>query len=486
MLTPVLQSAARLLKTLLRGGWRFTLTRHNAPPVFITVQQRWPIVLTLILVILEIVRPARLWIVLLAGILAVIILTAWSAIQTARGIRLDRRLLHTWVQVGDLLEEHLILTNGSLFPILAAEVEDQSDVPGYASPAVRAIPAHGSTRWRQTGRSSRRGLFHLGPTGLRFTDLMGFVEIETHDPTQREVLVMPPVLPSIEVRLTPGIGAGSAAARQRSLAETAASSSVRDYHPGDPVRRIHWRRSAQHQRLLIKEFDREMGGDVWLLLDLDAAVHSGTGDDSTIEDGVVWAASWAWHLIRQGKAVGLFAYGPDRLLIRPGRGSAHLWQVLRGLAPVEAQTVMPVEGLIEEITPYVLRGDSLVVITPSLSARWVEELARPTLRAVPKAAVLISRSAFQQVSISAGEDVEASTSPSGGGRMYSSGRGIGQPDSLAAMHALLSDLNIPVTIADPRTRLDAAPAVQGTGDWDFITTPTGRVIVRGRPAEVKS
>ncbi|MEZ4611518.1 MAG: DUF58 domain-containing protein [Caldilineaceae bacterium] len=44
---------------------------------------------------------------------------------------------------------------------------------------------------------------------------------------------------------------------------------------GDSLRHIHWPSSAHRGELIVKELELEPSGDVWIVLDLDAAVHTG-------------------------------------------------------------------------------------------------------------------------------------------------------------------------------------------------------------------
>ncbi len=426
----------------------------------VRVAERWPFGLLAALAVLMVILPSRVWLVAFIGLALAVGLSFGWAVWSAVGIRMDRRLLHAWVQVGDRLEERFTLINNSSLPILAAEVEDGSDLPGYNASTVRAVSSESQYHWRQHGISHRRGLFRLGPTTIRFSDPAGFFLIESHYPHTREVLVFPPVLRDLAVSAPSGGGQGMAASRQRSLMETAVIGGVRNYQPGDPVRRIHWPLSVRHRMYLVKEFDREMGGDIWIVVDLDASVHVGKGDESTLEYSVVWAASWAWHLLRQGKGVALYTHGPQRIIIPPTEGTEHLWNILRCLATVEVQTHAPLPILLQEVRPYVVQGDSLVVITPSIQPDWPVELTRPGLRAASKAVVLLDAASFVK----------------------------GQPPAgpaLTGIRTQLASLDVPVYLVQWQERLHARPAAPGGGDWEDIVTPWGRVVVRARPAEVK-
>ena len=58
--------------------------------------------------------------------------------------------------------------------------------------------------------------------------------------------------------------------RERTLQTTPLATTVRPYAPGDAFNRIHWRSTARHGEIQVKEFDLEQTADAWIFLDLDA------------------------------------------------------------------------------------------------------------------------------------------------------------------------------------------------------------------------
>lgn len=432
------------------SGWIIYRRQDEHSQVEIRIQRRAPWLVLLLLIALQIAFPARVWVVLLAGLGAALALTCLWVWRTARGVSLERRLLHTSVQVGDLLEESAVLHNHSAFPVPGVEILDQSDVPGYAFSSLRSAPG----QWRQQGHSTRRGLFHLGPTTLRWSDPLGLFTISHVYRDSREVLVYPPILHNLAGESLRGGGVGERLAALRSLQETAALDSLRDYQAGDPIRRIHWPLSARHGRFLVKEFARETGGNVWLLPDLDAAVHGGEDESSSLEDLVILAASWAWYLLRRGRGVGLFLYGPQRICLAPARGTAQLWQILRILAAVELQAERPCAALLDESFSRFQAGDALVVLTPSAQAAWAERLVHAGPPSVARCAVLLETEASGNASL--------------------------------ALSAWLAGHGIASQVTAGRLGVHAAPAAPGSGDWDFILTPFGKAVLRSRPAEAHS
>jgi uncharacterized protein (DUF58 family) len=294
-------------------------------------------------------------------------------------------------------------------------------------------------------------------------------------------MVAPPVMHNLTVAVQTGGGHGVTASRQRNLTEKGIIGGVRDYHPGDPVRRIHWPLSTRHQNLLVKEFDDEKGGDIWLVLDLDSAVHIGQGQASTLEYAIIWAASWAWHLLKQGHGAGLYTSTPERMIIPPASGTAQISRLLRALAPLDAQADVPLSALLHEVRPFLARGHSLVVITPSITGDWPVELAQPDLRAAVKAVVLLDAESFRQDLSETPQEV------AGVKALREPERPVAQPgdERTEWLRAMLAGMGIPVHLVQYQQSLDARPSTPGGGDWDYIVTPWGRVVVRSSPAEVK-
>ena len=120
-------------------------------------------------------------------------------------------------------------------------------------------------------------------------------------------------------------------------------SSVRDYRPGDAFNRIHWPTSARTNRLMVREFELDPTADVWIVLDLNADVHAGSGLESTEEYAVTAAASLARHLLDQGRAVGLVS---QTATLPADRGPRQVERILEVLALVRASSPLTLAALL--------------------------------------------------------------------------------------------------------------------------------------------
>jgi uncharacterized protein (DUF58 family) len=103
---------------------------------------------------------------------------------------------------------------------------------------------------------------------------------------------------------------------------------VRDYRPGDDVRRIHWRATARRGEPAVKELELDLSPYFTLFLDLERAHRAGTGEKSTLEYVVRTAASLLASAARRGDVVQVFGEFSRPLFVPPGRGELHLAHAL--------------------------------------------------------------------------------------------------------------------------------------------------------------
>jgi len=262
----------------------------------------------------------------------------------------------------------------------------------------------------------------------------------------------------LERALPRGAAAGRARTSHRSWQPTVSVGGVRAYVPGDPRHHIHWRTTARRDQLHAVEFDQEMGGDIWLVLDLDRDVQAGRGERSTEEMGVVVAASVAALLLDAGRAVGLVAHGHERRTVMPARGQGHLWGLLAGLAQVRATGAYPLPRVLEEVSRALPVGATALVITPSSDPVWLSGLARLRGRGIGVAAVLLDAASFEQ------EVGEGRLSP-----------------RVERLRELLADARVEAEVIDADTPLSLRPPTGQVRRWEFKVLGTGRAVAVSTP-----
>lgn len=358
------------------------------------LRTRLPLYLLAVLAVMQIIAPDRAWTYLMGGLVALVGLSYLWARDMMAGIQIERASQGMWVVAGDQLTERWSLFNGAALPLLWATVRDQSNIPGYRIDRAVAAASRASYTWETEGVCSHRGVFTLGPWSVSCGDPFGLFEVKIAFPEVRTLLVYPRVMRLPEIDLPHGSVGGASRQTRVSHATTILASHVRPYLPGDSLRLIHWRKSAQQNRFMVKQFDLEPAGDLWILLDLDAAVQAGQGAESTVEYGIVLAASLAARHLAENRAVGLIAFGRETALVQPQPGNAQLWPLLQALAHSEPGEVWPLHQVLDRIGPSIGRGRTLVVITPSLDTAWVGQLLRLKRRDIAAAVMLMDAASF--------------------------------------------------------------------------------------------
>ncbi|HSS75607.1 MAG TPA: DUF58 domain-containing protein [Thermoanaerobaculia bacterium] len=224
------------------------------------------------------------------------------------------------VELGESIESRLVFRNGKPLPALwlfwRDEVEPGLDVEGAAC-GFETLKSDGILRSACILHTTRRGLFRIGPAVIEASDPFGLVRRFWVDPDVRFVTVLPRVVP-----LGQGQPLGHRPVhevpRRRSLFEDPSRFlGLRDYRPGDGLRRIHWRATARSGRLQVKLFEPAVLEGVLLAVEMGKAAWPVTGEagesesDSTLELAVTAAASIADLVLGGGQAVGLLSNGGD-------------------------------------------------------------------------------------------------------------------------------------------------------------------------------
>ena len=319
------------------------------------------------------------------------LLLAWL---NTRGLeaRAERRTLRA--QVGQEAEELIEVRNRGVLPKLWVEVEDPSDLPGHRSRRALAIPARGRHGWVVETPLRRRGLYDWGPLRVRGGDPFGIFQSTRDYGRAQQILVYPRVVDLPRFQTPPASLPGEGRFRRRTHYITPNASGTRDYAPGDPLSRIHWRSTAHTGGLMVKTFELDPTSDIWVIVDLEARLHAGEGDESTEEYAVTIAASVAQRYIAANRSVGLIAFGREYRVAEAERGQQQLSRILEALAVASAAGEAPLENLLAQEQRRFGRHTTLVLITPSAEGAWRPMVQSLAQRGVRVAVVLIDAATF--------------------------------------------------------------------------------------------
>jgi uncharacterized protein (DUF58 family) len=409
--------------------------------------------LVILLLVMQLIDPYRGWVALLVGLGGAWIISYLWARSLARGLKLTREMRFGWAQVGDRLQERFTVENRGWAPAVWIEVIDHSTMPDYRVSRVTGVGSQSENRWYSEGYCTRRGLFTLGPTGLRTGDPLGLYTVRLHYPECADLMVTPPVLPLPPIEVAPGGRAEEGRSRPLAPERTVVAAGVRDYQPGDSLRWIHWPTSARRDALYVRLFDNLPAGDWWIILDMNRSVQLGEGRDSTEEHGVILSASLASQGLQAGRQVGLVANGAELAWCPPGNGEIQQQGILRALAVLESGE-RSLGDLLARLPPRFGRMSSLIIITPDVEGSWVDSLVPLLRRGVIPTVLLLDPISF------------------GGTR------------SAAGLLPLLSNVGA-AHIVVTRQLLDRPEARPGRqGRWEWRVSATGRAVPVRRPVDM--
>src|SRR6266581_905765 len=299
------------------------------------------------------------------------------------------------VQVGETFDERLMLDNLSVMPKLWVQIADSSTLPGHRAGYVASMGGRKRATWHARTVCKQRGRFLLGPVTATSGDPFGLFHRRITLTQPKDLLVLPRVLPISDFVLFTGGLPGRGRSSRRALHSTTNASNIRDYTVGDALNRIHWRSTAHHNKLMVKEFDLDPAMDGWIFLDLNENVQAGEGEDSTVEYGVTIAATIATYLLRQDLSLGMIVNGGHREFLTLDRGERQIERVLEMLAVVEPGSGSDLKEGLSLDAFHFGRNTVAIVITPSTSRDWHESLRHLQRRGVQVAVVGLDAASFE-------------------------------------------------------------------------------------------
>ena len=336
--------------------------------------------------------------IILAALLLVIIPVAWAWHRVALWrVTYERVVNEHRVFVGETIQLSTRVNNRKILPLAWITIDDQfpailapngkalapSHIPltGYLSQRA-ALGAFERARWSYQIECNQRGYYALGPARVRSGDMFGLFEREWLSPRVDKLIVYPRVLPMEDWGLPPKDPLGDVKSRVPIFDDATRPRGVRDYHPDDAPKHIHWRATARRGELQVKLYDPTIAYQWILFVNVATFAQTWQGTDPILLERVIaLAASLANFGAEHKYAIGLVANGtwPDsdqRLKILPSRDPNHLRHILEALSAITSFVVTPIETLMRNETSTLPWGATLVMITGIVTDEILAEMLR--------------------------------------------------------------------------------------------------------------
>lgn len=272
---------------------------------------------------------------------------AWAS-WSLRDLQAHHELLDARAFPGDTARLRLVAENGKLLPL--SWVRARSAIPPALTPTgarlswpgldrggylqgLASLAPRGSAAWEFELPCRARGVHEIGPIELTSGDPFGFFARRTVQAEHCELVVYPRLVPLRRLGFALSAGLGSALQRRALEEDPSRTAGVRDYRPGDPLRRIHWKASARQGTLQVRI--REPAAAPALLLALAAESFDFPWTryrEDMFELAASALASVAWRAIDDGWQVGLLASGASEAKLLPAAAPDQAAQIFEALA----------------------------------------------------------------------------------------------------------------------------------------------------------
>jgi len=292
--------------------------------------------------------------------------------------RHDERLF-----LGETARVEVVVRNQGWLPVLWMRVHDS--VPGEISSfrlfrRIVSLKPHERLTLAYDLVGRRRGYYRLGPLVALGGDLLGSTTYEHRYAGQDFVIVYPKIVALRDLGLPSQSPFGILPSRERIFEDPTRIQGVRDYEPGDSLRRMDWKTSARLGSLQVRRYEPAISLETAILLNLNSDDYPTRYRQQATELGIVIAASLAVHLVEKRQAVGLFTNGRDPFQERsegdgvilppperpPRKGREHLMHLLDLLARIETSSgegMVPFLDLLSRKSLGLPWGSTVVIVT---------------------------------------------------------------------------------------------------------------------------
>jgi len=246
--------------------------------------------------------------------LLLVALAHFSCVAWLSGLDCERRVSRNILRQGEVTEVDVTVTNRRGFPIPWIFFEDlyPADFARNGDNTCLTILMPGrSIAMRYSLTCPRRGYHRIGPIMMESGDLFGLQKRFRTGQQQNYISVLPTVAYIDTFNVSSRRPQGPVRIANRIYDDPTRIVGVREYMPGDPLNRIHWKASARTGQLFskVQEPSSVTGGT--LILDLHEDSYVPERRDERMELAITTTASIAYLLQVSGEQVGMLTNARD-------------------------------------------------------------------------------------------------------------------------------------------------------------------------------
>ncbi len=228
---------------------------------------------------------------------------------------------------------------------------------------------------RYTVSCPLRGKVEIGPIEIRYRDPLSLFSQRQIIEDEMELSVLPRIEDLKKTKLRPKDTRqwlGNIQSERMGIGTEFFS--LREYHPGDEMRKINWKATAKYIHPITNEFEGEMSGDAIIIVDGFKGSNIGTVKDNILNASTRAAASLASSILADRNRVGLIVLGDFLYWVYPGFGREQFYKIMDNLSHLKKGGVWELKEtkwLLKRFFP----SNSLVIfISPLINPRVTDTL----------------------------------------------------------------------------------------------------------------
>jgi len=295
------------------------------------------------------------------------------------------RVLPQPFSLGELQSVQLLVAHAGAAR-LPAQVADH--VPADLRPDRRMVTGvfdgEGLLHVEYTVEPPHRGAYRFGPIDLRCWRPGGWLIRQVRIRADEAAAVYPDVLAikRYELMLRRGMRIMAGLRRARPPGATTAFAGLRDYLPGDELRRISWKATARRDSPVVMEVEAERGQQAIIAIDCGRLMTAPAGLLSKLDHAVNAALLLAWVAQSQGDKVGMMTFSDSvRRFVAPQRGPAQVTQLNKVLYDIRPEYTEPdFAEAFSHLALRVSRRSLVIVLTDVLDPEASRDLVGHAIR----------------------------------------------------------------------------------------------------------
>lgn len=348
-----------------------------------------------ILVLIGLLTSQGLLIVVGSLVIIVWLLTKFWNRYAFQEVRHQRTLSQRRAFIGDVIEYTVTLSNEKILPLIWVDIQDRFpmdlDLPGanIRKTSSESDKEHRITTsllpyqrvsWKYSLHCNARGYHRIGPVRLRSGDIFGFTAAESNPSEVDHILVYPRVFDLKELMLIAEHPLGEAKGSQPIYRDPSRFLTLRDYHPSDPMKHIHWNATARRSELQTKVFEPVVSLDVLVTLNATTGEHAWQGTNRRLfERSVTVAASVAKFCSDQGYSFGLVSnsvamYSGKWINVPSSSSDAQIGLVLEALALAGSYAVAGLPEVLRAERVRFRPGTTVALVTSLMTRPLMQEI----------------------------------------------------------------------------------------------------------------